>query len=185
MSASGRRRRHNPLDISASGINMRLTNTTSGYGADVRFDALDSSATNRVGYLSLIPAVGTDQSYFSFANSTGTNIAIFRADGNVGIGTTAPQASLDIAGTQIQISDPSQALANYSYLKTSAYTSNTQKLTLGTTYGYGAPVDALTIFNGSVGIGTTAPAYPLDVAGYLRTTGALSSRMGQPRQQQP
>tara|TARA_R110000737_G_scaffold46016_1_gene66079 strand:- start:86 stop:964 length:879 start_codon:yes stop_codon:yes gene_type:complete len=44
-------------------------------------------------------------------------------------------------------------------------TVNTHKLVLGTTHGYNTPVDALTISNGNVGIGTSTPAANLDVTG--------------------
>lgn len=84
--------------------------------------------------------------------AAGSRSPISISGGNVRIGTTIPQASLDIAGIQVQISDPDQALSNYSYIKTGAVTFNTQKMTLGTTYGYGSYVDALTIFNGYAGI---------------------------------
>ena len=99
-------------------------------------------------------------------------------NGQVGIGTATPQAPLNIAGTQIQIFDPSQAQANYSYIKTTARSFNTQTLTLGTTYGYSTPVDALSIWNGNVGIGTTAPAATLDVAGTIHATGAINASGG-------
>lgn len=94
-----------------------------------------------------------------------TNSSITELNGNVGIGTTNPQAPLSVAGTQMQIYDPSQANTNYSYIKTSAYTDNTQLMTFGTTYGYSHPVDALSIFNGNVGIGTTSPAGRLHING--------------------
>ncbi len=136
--------------------------------------------------------VGTRLQLQTHSTSSDTwNTGLFMDEsGNVGIGTTGPQSTLDIAGTQLQISDPSQALANYSYLKTSAYTFNTQKLTLGTTQGYSTPVDALTIFNGKVGIGTTSPAASLEVNGTaqfdssvtfaqpITTSGVLTSTVG-------
>src|ERR1700739_3688465 len=94
------------------------------------------------------------------ATSTVTNSPITVSGNNVGIGTT-PQAPLNLAGTQFQMFDPSEAQANYSYIKSTASTFNTQVMTLGTTYGYATPVDALSIFDGRVGIGTPNPGYPL------------------------
>ena len=82
-------------------------------------------------------------------------------NGNVGIGTNAPAARLHVkepsgSTSQIKMSAASNE-ANYGYLTMLDNTYNTAKLTFGTTYGYNTPVDAMTIFNGNVGIGTSIP----------------------------
>ena len=81
--------------------------------------------------------------------------------GNVGIGTTNPGAKLHVkeasgSTSQIRMSAESNE-ANYGYLTMLDNTVNTAKLTLGTTWGYNTPIDAMTIVNGTVGIGTNAP----------------------------
>jgi hypothetical protein len=53
--------------------------------------------------------------------------------------------------------------ANYGYLTMTDNTFNTARLTIGTTFGYNTPVDTITLFNGSVGIGTTNPSQKLTV----------------------
>ena len=87
---------------------------------------------------------------------------VINASGNVGIGTTAPAARLHVKEpsgntSQIKMSAASNE-ANYGYLTMLDNTVNTAKLTFGTTYGYNTPVDAMTIFNGNVGIGTPSPS---------------------------
>ncbi len=87
-----------PLDIAASGtLPLRVQSTTDGNSAGIRFDTKDSGASARVGYLSWIPALGTNQSYFDFVNQTGTSLMSVRADGNVGVGVAAPNARLHLA----------------------------------------------------------------------------------------
>jgi hypothetical protein len=131
----------------------------------------------------------------AFAVSAAAQTNTFPASGNVGIGTTSPGAALDVVGSQMQLSNSSgngSVNANYSYLNPTAYTNNTQLLTLGTTYGYATPVNALSIFDGgvsigsyagnnlagygnlivsgNVGIGTTNPQAKLEINGNLRFT---------------
>ncbi|ASF00153.1 putative virion structural protein [uncultured virus] len=81
--------------------------------------------------------------------------------GNVGIGTTSPGAKLHVrdssASTSTVKMSAASANSNYAYLKMTDSTANTAKLTLGTTYGYSTDKDTITLFNGSVGIGTTTP----------------------------
>ena len=97
---------------------------------------------------------------FSLKEATSDRITILPG-GNVGIGTTLPGAKLHVkeasgSTSQIRMSAASNE-ANYGYLTMLDNTVNTAKLTLGTTWGYNTPVDAMTIVNGTVGIGTDAP----------------------------
>jgi hypothetical protein len=112
---------------------------------------------------------------FRTENSTGaagdtisltTKVAIL-SNGNVGIGTTVANGKLHIADTSssstTQYFSAASNTATYSYIKHIDNTVNTSKLTLGTVYGYNVPVDAMTIFNGNVGIGTDSPTKKLTV----------------------
>ena len=121
-----------------------------------------------------------DDSNFKFTNNVGdVRMQVETDTGNVGIGTTAPAAMLHVkepsgSTSQIKMSAASNE-ANYGYLTMTDNTINTAKLTLGTTFGYNTQVDAMTIFNGNVGIGTASPSEKLEVEGSLRVNRAGSS----------
>ena len=122
--------------------------------------------------------IGTDASVTAItvgnSGSTLTNAGILVNNGNVGIGTTSPTGSLDVYGTtgaNLQLGyftdnsadDPQLRMANGKVARPSyGFISN-----IGTGMYYGgagiirfttAGSDAVTIDNGNVGIGTTAPS---------------------------
>ena len=58
-------------------------------------------------------------------------------------------------GGDLFLHQASSNTSNYGYIKTNPYTVNTTQLILGTTYGYGVNVDALTLFNSNATISGT------------------------------
>ena len=111
-------------------------------------------------------------SYLDFGrtSSAGTLVAngmTLDSSGNVGIGTTAPGAKLEVVGGSIFVTGDSGALPVSSgagfVLK---YTSGGYASMFGYDYSIpGAKNLVLQQYGGNVGIGTTAPGYKLDVAG--------------------
>ena len=122
---------------------------------------------------------GSSGEILRLRDKDGSSKVSFLSNGRVGIGTTSPAARLHVkeqsgSTSQIKMSAASNE-ANYGYLTMLDNTVNTAKLTFGTTYGYNTPVDAMTIFNGNVGIGTTDPTGKLDIRGtsYFRNSSYL------------
>jgi len=108
-----------------------------------------------------------DRWIFDVQNAGGSVLRVL-GNGNVGIGTTNPQAPLEIyrndADSWIRFHDPGQNhfttgldTSNAAYVIATGVDLNTPLVTIKTT--------------GNVGIGTTTPSYKLDVNGNLRAYG--------------
>jgi hypothetical protein len=117
------------------------------------------------------------------SNAIVNSLAIDR-NGNVGIGTTAPLFSLDVRGNspfsynRPSIGGSSPDLLSYGYMLIPQdggpffdmiRSSNTSlRFATETSFGTGFSTQMTLTQNGNVGIGTTAPAYKLEVNGLAR-----------------
>ena len=102
----------------------------------------------------LFPHSGVGLGIYSTAGSisfwgAGTPVERMRLTATgLGIGTS-PSTKLHVAGN-VQLFDPAQDPSNHSYITTVASSVNTQTLILGTTYGYGSEITAISMYNGVV-----------------------------------
>jgi hypothetical protein len=96
-----------------------------------------------------------------------TAMAIRRDNGNVGIGTTAPAAKLDVVGTT-RLSSANGTLDSwFPFTNGNSYITGNEVILRTSNSG-----DNLHILNnGNVGIGTAAPAAKLDVNGQVKISG--------------
>ena len=122
-----------------------------------------------------IPAiVGISNAGFSI-DLAGTNRLVINSDGNVGIGTNAPAAKLDLRSSDsvvayiirpsdsptLHIGSATSAGARIGYIHTNDYAF----------FGHDADHDAIVVnSNGNVGVGTTNPGSRLETSGTFRST---------------
>lgn len=123
---------------------------------------IDNRSSNSVGYISFFPA--------GQATSAGTEAMRIATNGNVGIGTTSPANKLSVIGGLVTAGTTTTQTAFLG-----ADGSNVAYVGSLTNHPFQLRVNATTRMTittaGLVGIGTTAPAYLLDVAGAGRFDG--------------
>ena len=117
-------------------------------------------------------------------NTSGTVYLVVKDGGNVGIGTQNPTALLSVAGTISYASGASGAVGLVDNDNHAIRSNGLGSQVFANGWGHAAQgwifrddangADRVIITSaGTVGIGTESPAYPLDVAGTVRTTGVL------------
>jgi len=173
---------------------------TSGSSTNGTFLLGALPATNLV----LSGGVSTSGSIFSWFQSRNRtsaafyNLSLNPLGGNVGVGTSSPSQKLEVAGNVLVsnggILRTTGGVDGYLILDGTAggevqfSKSGTIKWALGTDvgvvgddlnlYNYNGSAVRLTVLNsnGNVGIGTTSPAYKLDVNGDVRVSGNLAAK---------
>jgi hypothetical protein len=143
------------------------------------------------------PGFGTGLGLYTRQNSaTWTNMVTLTDSGNVGIGTTSPQATLDVSvnnsgglgGELVLRNSAGSALGETEYLTFMSGTTPRARIISRLIDGNGGDFEFLTGFttagltekmrisgNGNVGIGTTNPGHTLDVAGVGNFTSSVNS----------
>ena len=162
-------------------------------GSSGQWVALKSSANSIYTGSGTIPAgtSATISDTFQFAASGSTSpVLFFGADGQVGILTSTPSATLDVNGegliTNLLITDNSSVGATVSSQSTSTIDDGDWVADNSNSYWYlgkdsngssqtAAQSPLVLTDNGRLGIGTTAPAVALDVAGDINATGSIST----------
>ena len=175
------------------------TGTAGHYVAGIAFDHLLNWGTEgQVGYhnagphcwigMSIKDTPNYERSSLVFATRTGTGSSDLctekmriQPDGNVGIGTTAPSAPLEVVGADSGITI-SSAANNRPHLRLVNGTTNMLQLSANGTYGAigdGTNANRYMSFKaGSVGVNRVDPSYQLDVNGTFRTTGVATFNTG-------
>lgn len=157
-----------------------------------------NSANNAVELRHFHAADGSNQNMLRIGAVGRDNMMVVRYDGNVGIGTTAPNSALEVNGT-ITLSNPLAQLSqsrltfinhtdNFIYaggtVGNYSITYNSEAAVPQGPVGYMAGWGSLRFFtqgaprlnidhSGNIGIGTTAPSARLDVNGNFEATGAI------------
>jgi len=173
---------------------LNWLSTTNGY-AGAFYSSANSASGNGLAVKVLnTSATALDVSQGASAGTAGTSLLRVNGNGNVGIGTASPTQKLDVVGTTnvsaAVVVDAAGANAG-TFANSTAPANNglrfggiasgegiaSKRTSGGNQFGldfYTNFVNRMTISNtGSVGIGTTAPGYPLQVVG-----GAVSSGAG-------
>jgi hypothetical protein len=150
----------------------------------------DNAGVNVAAILTDIDNNGTAD--FGISVPNGSPRLVIKSNGNVGIGTTAPGAKLDVQGAVVATGGIlGQATSYSSTINIWGISNDYPATSYGITYVEGSPDEIriqgggvvnhrfgmdsgtsyLAINSGNIGIGTTTASYKLDVSGTIRATG--------------
>ena len=103
---------------------------------------------------------------------------ILRSSGNLGIGTTSPNSTLQVSkgGVTFQITDINKTANNTFSVYGLSQTS--WAIATGNSGSFSGGEKIVLLDNGNVGIGTTSPAYKLDVSGSINIAASNYYRIG-------
>ena len=132
------------------------------------------SGTTTSGLWFVVKPLGSE----GFTGLTGYTRMVINNNGNVGIGTTSPSYKLEVNGNGYFGNGLMVSHIGGDNHRKYLYFGNHPSVTSDTPYIQGGGNNtgynlALNPYGGKVGIGTTSPGYPLDVAGGIRTSGFI------------
>jgi hypothetical protein len=164
-------------------INAAWVNATNIYASGTIYGNVQGSITS-TGNLNM--------NNYDIYNAKNVNTTNLFASGNVGIGTTSPSAKLQVVDGAIMPAvgnlasagiyfppNPGGGSGDEAFIRYYVESGENTKLLIGINNDadddisfYQAGAERLTIYNGNVGIGTTTPAYKLDVRANLNSEGS-------------
>ena len=166
-----------PLSVSGTQYDMAKIASSHTAGSCLYLDA-DGTGGSNWHLQSTADGAGSGGGKLDFVEA-GTSRMIIAGGGNVGIGTTGPNQKLDVAGN-INIQDGynlrwnNATQINILGSSTTGLTYTASKQHFLTYNGVSAYTELMTLDDTGVGIGTTSPAFKLDVVGTTQLSGNSS-----------